>query len=105
FSVYRRLASPRGRRALPTRRSSDLTATGAALAYKYGNGFPGLKVHFPSPARPAPAEDAPSLQGRLAVAFFGDGALNEGAWHESRSEEHTSELQSREKLVCRPQLE
>lgn len=59
------------------------TATGAALAYKYGNSFPDLKVHFPSARRPRPAGDAPALQGRLAVAFFGDGALNEGAWHES----------------------
>src|SRR5438445_12045077 len=37
---------------------------------------------------------------RVAVAFFGDGATNIG-----RSEEHTSELQSRQYLVCRLLLE
>lgn len=59
------------------------TATGAALAYRYGSAFPELRVTIPSRHALPPAPDAPALQGRIAVAFFGDGALNEGAWHES----------------------
>src|SRR3712207_7577277 len=40
-------------------------------------------------------------QDNAALCFFGEGAANEGI----RSEEHTSELQSRQYLVCRLLLE
>src|SRR5436309_7496774 len=51
----------------------------------------------------------------VVIAFFGDGGANQGVVHEAlnlaavwklpRSEEHTSELQSRENHVCRLLLE
>src|SRR5690606_17416918 len=44
----------------------------------------------------------------VGVAYFGDGAMSQGDVNEAlvfRSEEHTSELQSRENLVCRLLLE
>src|SRR5690606_27159353 len=56
---------------------------------------------------PTPPADDPELLGRLAALRRVDqllaGARSGGA--ASRSEEHTSELQSREKLVCRLLLE
>src|SRR3712207_7865564 len=49
----------------------------------------------------------------ICQLYLGDGAISTGAFHESanlaglwgRSEEHTSELQSRQYLVCRLLLE
>src|SRR3712207_8840912 len=51
--------------------------------------------------RPAPARDRPARRGaRVPLLAAGRGAEDRG-----RSEEHTSELQSRQYLVCRLLLE
>src|SRR5690606_42086991 len=93
-------AARMGHPSSPTRRSSDLRQ--AASVYR-------------CIGRPALAEDA-SFSNLLANPEYNDlvGALI-GEWtgqrtaleifDESRSEEHTSELQSRENIVCRPLLE
>src|SRR5690606_41293942 len=93
----------RHRRALPTRRSSDLSlarmfraavernASGLFLAEREGDG----------PWRRVTYEEA-----RRIVDGLAQGLLDRGLTAERpRSEEHTSELQSREKLVCRLLLE
>src|SRR5690606_42091461 len=81
--------SPRFLHPFPTRRSSDLFTTQLAALT----------------AREETVEDHPEL--RDLAAELG-GALTEDAIIElngMRSEEHTSELQSRENLVCRLLLE
>src|SRR5690606_39970596 len=100
--VYESSAHPQ-RRSFPTRRSSDLTGEvsttwnvltwGDGLAphdgFEFGqSGTPG-KIGFVQ----LETETSPPLY-RLAVVLGS-----------SRSEEHTSELQSRENLVCRLLLE
>src|SRR5690606_40297416 len=74
------MASPcarRGLRSFPTRRSSDLTPTSSATSRATTRPTPRTAARRP----PTPCRGGP------------------------RSEEHTSELQSRENLVCRPLLE
>src|SRR5690625_6297439 len=78
------------------------TATGLAAC---GSGTPGERA------------DAPEAEGRTTVEFWGNVFTTpENAWYEQivedfnaaqedRSEEHTSELQSRGQLVCRLLLE
>src|SRR5690606_41703489 len=66
---------------------------------------------FRSPVRLVPAgcqEDHPHVPGLLPLAQLGENIVaGEAGEHqvEDRSEEHTSELQSRENLVCRLLLE
>src|SRR5690606_39819725 len=93
---------PRDLHPFPTRRSSDLTAPPGTrprrAAAVPARDPPAAPVPRPgtAPSRPAPPplrtagpEDAPRLPRR----------------RRPRSEEHTSELQSRENLVCRLLLE
>src|SRR5690606_41368119 len=81
------------RLSFPTRRSSDLLA-GAAGAVRRG-----LRPAVGTVARtPAGVERRPG-------ADRGSAGPAAGANREPRSEEHTSELQSRENLVCRLLLE
>src|SRR5690606_39554366 len=98
----RRPRAPRGLPPSPTRRSSDLEL--------FTGGLGGLPRHAINAAFTAarhadraPAQAADQLGGGLQV--FGQllGVLV--AVVRARSEEHTSELQSRENLVCRPLLE
>src|SRR5690606_41391231 len=87
----------------PTRRSSDLNRarlrphlTPEYAAYLLHTQMLGLFIDWlAAPERWPLAEMAPTL---VETAFFGLLADN-------RSEEHTSELQSRENLVCRLLLE
>src|SRR5699024_12367785 len=83
LSLFSFRGAPRARRSFPTRRSSDLPGRAA---------FP-LRppAHTGSGAPPARRGHAPSAGCAAAPA--------------SRSEEHTSELQSRFDLVCRLLLE
>src|SRR5690606_41897520 len=96
---------PRVRHAAPTRRSSDLSEEEVRAAAQRVEAFVGEH----------PARRRREL-GRIARAVVDGGKLeNYGTpaaqdqlrrWarqygHDQRSEEHTSELQSREKLVCR----
>src|SRR5690606_39953873 len=87
----------------PTRRSSDLHRRGKAG-----------RRRAPSPAPPAgrtrsggdPAAGVPGCPGReRAVLYAGGGGAGPRSAPGPRSEEHTSELQSRENLVCRLRLE
>src|SRR5690606_41185763 len=88
YAAHRHLHS------FPTRRSSDL-AEGDRAADGAGAGEPGAVQ------RPADrGGEGTGPAGRRPAQPGADGAADRG-----RSEEHTSELQSRENLVCRLLLE
>src|SRR5690606_40830950 len=87
-------------RSFPTRRSSDLTADATDLAGSpAAQGLSGAGHRI----RPLCAERGQAGPGAGSPALP-SGGLGHEAWRR-RSEEHTSELQSRENLVCRPLLE
>src|SRR5207302_7874062 len=75
---------PRILHSFPTRRSSDLFGLGGGVGL-FGGGFAG--------------------ELRLELGGGGGGSGGGGGIFRGRSEEHTSELQSRENLVCRLLLE
>src|SRR5690606_42025046 len=84
----------------PTRRSSDLNfpTTSIPNGRKYTRDLNfGEFIHFWSGAAGKDLSD-------LALRAFGDKDRYGNLW-QPRSEEHTSELQSRENLVCRLLLE
>src|SRR5690606_40019230 len=91
----------------PTRRSSDLDDTGCAVANSIAAVQAGA-THVQCTANGygerAGNADLFVVAGNL-VAKLGMPVLPEGRAAELRSEEHTSELQSRENLVCRLLLE
>src|SRR5690606_41863453 len=92
----------RALRSFPTRRSSDL-ATNMASGYGLRHtplSFQGHKMKLKIVER-----GYENFTGLLGVTFFTDAVSNDDVNHKERSEEHTSELQSREKLVCRLLLE
>src|SRR3712207_7573566 len=65
---------------------------------------------FRSPTTPRSIDRFPIQEGELLVAMDGDGSIGKAAVYDreevaTRSEEHTSELQSRQYLVCRLLLE
>src|SRR5690606_41573835 len=92
-------------RSFPTRRSSDLSLTGCVAVVLPSPPSPSCLSRFPPPSwcgcGSAPKIGSPSW------------SLPRSRWWprpppaagEARSEEHTSELQSRENLVCRLLLE
>src|SRR5687768_18347984 len=85
----------------PTRRSSDLLAGALVTLGKRGGSCCGAQGIA---ANPGPLQNHPDFNGTL-----GDGAVgtkkHQWSCGHSRSEEHTSELQSRLHLVCRLLLE
>src|SRR5690606_41060296 len=84
-----RAGDPPGLRSLPTRRSSDLTRVRCSRPT--------------SPPAPRPATRAARARWTYSAPCS---ARSRATWcSRSRSEEHTSELQSRENLVCRLLLE
>src|SRR5690606_42165620 len=88
----------------PTRRSSDL-ATAAADPHLVANV---LALDFPEVAKPEPGVGALDLLAVGADDLLEQAVVVTDAVAEARqvrSEEHTSELQSRENLVCRLLLE
>src|SRR5690606_41684982 len=91
--------SQRGLHSFPTRRSSDLagrrTGSRACGAFQAESGVLGKL------ARRAPA----THENRPDPSEFWMMVVKKGAVARPRSEEHTSELQSRENLVCRRLLE
>src|SRR5690606_39693919 len=97
------------RRALhsfPTRRSSDLEG-GRLLAYFAALELDNARRH-PDAGERARAADVLALLTPLVKAFLTESALESTSLAiqvHGRSEEHTSELQSRENLVCRLLLE
>src|SRR5690606_41667704 len=97
--------TPRHLPSFPTRRSSDLVRLPASAGRR--RAAPAVPVR---PARTARGRDGAGAGGRirraLAIARTGIGTgLSAAAPRCLRSEEHTSELQSRENLVCRLLLE
>src|SRR5690606_41773728 len=90
----------RGLRAFPTRRSSDLDLDRPPGLPAVGASMRAAVARFLRPhATPAPSRDR-TVSGQVRIPSGGQ----EGsplADSRSRSEEHTSELQSRENLVCR----
>src|SRR5690606_41770085 len=91
----------------PTRRSSDLARAKETGAHR-------IELYTEPYARAFAAGDYAAELDRFAAAAEAAAAqgLGVNAGHDlnlanlpTRSEEHTSELQSREKLVCRPLLE
>src|SRR5690606_41608635 len=101
-SSFSRLSSPAPRDlpSFPTRRSSDLQLTHFVRKLSHPSPLPGRGILFiASWPLPSGARD-PLLPFGLSPAGARDAFLPFG-----RSEEHTSELQSRENLVCRLLLE
>src|SRR5690606_39685482 len=94
---------PRDLSSFPTRRSSDLPAAGERWDAAHGPGIP-----WPG-ARGSTLPYAGRLNLLVMYGAVGHGgafdALGLGKVLGGRSEEHTSELQSRENLVCRLLLE
>src|SRR5690606_41041017 len=89
----------------PTRRSSDLVG---ALARLKGNDFGTHPINAPSRPHPAcatSARNSASAAPRSNGCTCPRSASARSARSRARSEEHTSELQSRENLVCRLLLE
>src|SRR5690606_41386815 len=101
------LVDRRGLHSFPTRRASDLRASSSIRAAKENTRRRCLGY------RPLDSKNAPSsrslrvlVRSASANTRRAGGVPPVGAGREpSRSEEHTSELQSRENLVCRPLLE
>src|SRR5690606_41532181 len=86
----------------PTRRSSDLDAQASFLPLVAANAETQAEPRRP-PMRSSRPSRKPKAGGRSTPAHSG---IPSCAGHSvARSEEHTSELQSRENLVCRLLLE
>src|SRR5690606_40846109 len=97
-SLLTRAGHNRRLHSFPTRRSSDLAAMklGSSIAWVLAAGCTALAVQ---PARAQSWEPT-----GMPIGFNGPTVLYADTVHD-RSEEHTSELQSRENLVCRLLLE
>src|SRR3712207_8794521 len=65
----------------------------------------GISFSNPSGINDTPSECSSSISSRLSVSLFPSCCLSVTDVEVSRSEEHTSELQSRQYLVCRLLLE
>src|SRR5690606_40766253 len=90
----------------PTRRSSDLEEEGVVRVFFELNGQPRTmrveKAGVPrSVRRPQAQPDDPTQVPAPTPGMIVTVAVKAGQAVRSRSEEHTSELQSRENLVCR----
>src|SRR5690606_39587985 len=86
----------------PTRRSSDL------YLMRFLHSVAAFALIFSQTAIAAPATETSAQPKTQYVLISFDGAHDNALWarsREFRSEEHTSELQSRENLVCRLLLE
>src|SRR5690606_41695476 len=96
--------APRDLPSFPTRRSSDL-GTCAALRFVYkqgcGEGGARIAVTSPSPGEEPCRPDPTDWPWPSAVASSSPCSRSRRPRSKRRSEEHTSELQSRENLVCR----
>src|SRR5690606_41834977 len=93
-------------RSFPTRRSSDLKLKPCRYPAPTSGTPAKPKAAAPPGGSTAGAAKAPKLARRSASAAADGSEVCAGASAgQVRSEEHTSELQSREKLVCRLLLE
>src|SRR5690606_39978279 len=105
-SYFRTSADPRERPSFPTRRSSDLVQRTTYEAKNIINRFYGRAPEYSyfMGCSTGGREGMLAAQ-RLPLEFDGVVAGNPAFNLTRRSEEHTSELQSRENLVCRLLLE
>src|SRR5690606_40959145 len=100
--LFESYGDPRDLHSFPTRRSSDL-ATAVVLSFASCKSDSGLKVVVEKAEKrtivetvPATGQIYPEVEVKISPDISGEVV---------RSEEHTSELQSRENLVCRLLLE
>src|SRR5690606_39476788 len=100
-------ASPRALRSFPTRRSSDLTAVRCAgfRSSRYGTGRAAIARWLRGTAASKASDSSKLLMGVTIVQRRTKEKHCSPIVPVTRSEEHTSELQSRENLVCRLLLE
>src|SRR5690606_41375003 len=87
----------------PTRRSSDLFSVATASGFLTGAGMFGAIIYLPLFVQGVMSASA--AESGFALAPLMLGMVGSSTVAGLRSEEHTSELQSREKLVCRLLLE
>src|SRR5207249_8442315 len=88
--------------AFPTRRSSDLSSSRSSTVHRSPDGWQStLPLRFAG----VRAIDAPPVRASAPAGFFGREHDELEPRAPTRSEEHTSELQSRFDLVCRLLLE
>src|SRR5690606_41631867 len=88
----------------PTRRSSDLMRRWSCRAWAHSRRSVPPGQRTPLLRRPPPAPTTASKAVNDETGRLTEGELVEDRWEVQyllRSEEHTSELQSRENLVCR----
>src|SRR5690606_41553051 len=99
--------APPALRSFTTRRSSDLDGRTLAFLVDFleDDGEIAFRIYYQDATAPPPlgfAPDALVAAHPVDVAILVPATFEEVDWHpEARSEEHTSELQSRENLVCR----
>src|SRR5690606_42081142 len=94
--------APRSLHSFPTRRSSDLENGGSAFLFVYLAGAFGIGLPLLISELTIGRRGRRSASGSIRAVAAESGASSRwGAVGGLRSEEHTSELQSRENLVCR----
>src|SRR5690606_41073828 len=96
---------PRDLHSFPTRRSSDLKRTNMAAIDAIGIEARRVLLEVMMSVAWADREIAPEERQAARAAAMSLGLVMPGDTDLTRSEEHTSELQSRENLVCRLLLE
>src|SRR5207302_7001261 len=103
----RRTGNTTGYTAFPTRRSSDLVSETPLPGATAGCGCTSCAPCVVEGSLPPDVRTRPTLRERVAGVFSKDPAPGTTVVvsETPRSEEHTSELQSRENLVCRLLLE
>src|SRR5207302_3834519 len=91
----------------PTRRSSDLLLRGSSRgASSHSRQRPDTRpIPHPFRARPVPCGTIPANRPQDSEEKTSPASYDSASRIRARSEEHTSELQTRENLVCRLLLE
>src|SRR5206468_10976728 len=93
---------PRNLHPFPTRRSSDLQTKSGFSVNRSG---PGWRPQMMSPPSMTAAVGEPGMPSVIMGSIAATPAACDASHDHARSEEHTSELQSRSDLVCRLLLE
>src|SRR5690606_42116046 len=97
-------ATPPDLHSFPTRRSSDLAPLAVGVGVVPAQPRHGVVIEF-GVGEVVRVERGPLRMARLAAAVLKRRRVAHARLDAGRSEEHTSELQSRENLVCRLLLE
>src|SRR5204862_7074423 len=96
-SFFQGSGAPRDLHSFPTRRSSDLL-----VEFNAGDRVVRFQEWKGSESRDGTGWSVPVIYDPADLSFA---MIDRGSWNWLRSEEHTSELQSRRDLVCRLLLE